>query len=196
MPRTRSTLNLQRILKQWSTFLGSLINSETMHLCVLNCLHEGSANFNASNYPDHHRLLHFVVLLTFSAYWPDTCIRHWILVRFGKSKLSHYLKVKHTFQWSESESIYVYGVNAKETELEVPKWMTFKSWSKWQVGAPLDTIIGRLPLPLLTFWRRNYFFLILAHSVYKLWIIQVPNTLDLWNKLHFEEEKMDSIYHA
>ena len=33
------------------------------------------------------------------------------------------------------------------------------------------------------------FFLILAHPVYKMWIIQEPNTLELWNKLHFEEEK-------
>jgi len=41
----------------------------------------------------------------------------------------------------------------------------------------------------LTFWRRNYFFLILAHTAYKMWIIQEPNTLELWNKLHFEEKK-------
>jgi len=41
----------------------------------------------------------------------------------------------------------------------------------------------------LTFWRRNYFFFNLAHSVYKMWIIQEPNTLELWNKLHFEERK-------
>ena len=42
----------------------------------------------------------------------------------------------------------------------------------------------------LTLWRRNYyFFLILAHSVYKMWIIQEPNKLALWNKLHFEERK-------
>jgi hypothetical protein len=41
----------------------------------------------------------------------------------------------------------------------------------------------------LTFWRRNYFFLILAHPVYKIWIIQEQNKLELWNKLHFEEEK-------
>ena len=33
------------------------------------------------------------------------------------------------------------------------------------------------------------FFLILAHSVYKMWIIQEPNKLALWNKLHFEEKK-------
>jgi len=40
------------------------------------------------------------------------------------------------------------------------------------------------------------FFLILAHSVYKMWIIQETSTLELWNKLHFEEEKKtESIYH-
>ena len=33
------------------------------------------------------------------------------------------------------------------------------------------------------------FFLILAHPVYRMWIIQEPNALELWNKLHFEEEK-------
>ena len=38
------------------------------------------------------------------------------------------------------------------------------------------------------------FFLILAHPVYKMWIIQEPNTLELWNKLHFEEEKTEIIY--
>ena len=37
------------------------------------------------------------------------------------------------------------------------------------------------------------FFLILAHPVYKMRILQEPNTLDLWNKLHFEEEKTESI---
>ena len=37
-------------------------------------------------------------------------------------------------------------------------------------------------------------FLILAHPVHKMWIIQEPNTLELWNKLHFEEKKTESIY--
>ena len=48
----------------------------------------------------------------------------------------------------------------------------------------------------LTFWHRNHFFLILAHPVYKMWIIQEPNTLKLWNKLHFEEKKTESIHHV
>ena len=41
----------------------------------------------------------------------------------------------------------------------------------------------------LTFWHRGVFFLILAHPVYKMWIIQEPNTSELWNKLHFEEKE-------
>ena len=40
------------------------------------------------------------------------------------------------------------------------------------------------------------FFFILAHPVYEMWIIQEPNTLELWNKLHFEEKKTESIYHV
>ena len=48
----------------------------------------------------------------------------------------------------------------------------------------------------LTFWRRNYFFLISAHPVYKMWIIQEVKKLALWNKLHFEEKKTESIEHV
>jgi len=34
------------------------------------------------------------------------------------------------------------------------------------------------------------FFLMLAHPVYKMWIIEEQNTLELWNELHFEEKKL------
>ena len=47
----------------------------------------------------------------------------------------------------------------------------------------------RAVVTVLTLWRRNYFFLISAHPVYKMWIIQEPNKLALWNKLRFEEKK-------
>ena len=36
-------------------------------------------------------------------------------------------------------------------------------------------------------------FFILADPVYKMWIIQEPNKLALWNKLHFEEKKKTGI---
>jgi len=49
---------------------------------------------------------------------------------------------------------------------------------------------------VINFLAPELFFFILAHTVYKMWIIQEPNTLELWNKLHFEEEKTESRRHA
>ena len=42
----------------------------------------------------------------------------------------------------------------------------------------------------LTFWRR-IFFRILAHPVFKMWVIHKPNKVALWNKRHFEEKNGD-----
>ena len=53
----------------------------------------------------------------------------------------------------------------------------------------------RIEFLYLTFWRRNYF-VNFSTPVYKMWIIQEPNKLELWNKLHFEEEKTEIIYHV
>jgi len=53
-----------------------------------------------------------------------------------------------------------------------------------------------LPQHHINLLAPELFFFILAHSVYKMWILQEPNMLDLWNKLHFEEEKTQSIYHV
>ena len=48
----------------------------------------------------------------------------------------------------------------------------------------------------LTFWRPNYFILILAPPVYKMWIIQEQIKLELWKQVHFEErDKPENIYH-
>ena len=52
-------------------------------------------------------------------------------------------------------------------------------------------------LYVINFLAPELFFLILAHTAYKMWIIQEENTLELWNKLHFEErKKTESIYHV
>ena len=48
----------------------------------------------------------------------------------------------------------------------------------------------------VVFLAPELFFLILAHPVCKMWMKQEPNTLELWNKLHFEEKKTESIYHV
>ena len=65
----------------------------------------------------------------------------------------------------------------------------------WQVCADLKAFTASF------LWKFNLlapelFFLILAHYVYTMWIMQEPNKLELWNKLHFEEKKTESIYHV
>ena len=47
----------------------------------------------------------------------------------------------------------------------------------------------------LNFWRR-ILFQILAHPVFKMWVIQKSNKVALWNKRHFEEKKMEIIQHV
>ena len=69
----------------------------------------------------------------------------------------------------------------------------------WATVSGLSCVSEVTPVqqdPISTLWRRNYFFLISAHSVYKMWIIQEPNKLALWNKLHFEEKKPEIIEHV
>jgi len=72
------------------------------------------------------------------------------------------------------------------------KFHNLQSW--WRQSLLSDPVSGNKTS--VTFWRRNFFFLILAHAVYKMWIIQEPNTVELWNRLHFEEKKTESIYHV
>jgi len=40
------------------------------------------------------------------------------------------------------------------------------------------------------------FFFNFSTPLNKMWILQEPNKLELWNKLHFEEKKTESIYHV
>ena len=79
-----------------------------------------------------------------------------------------------------------WGVRAKNTSIKLPCYLklTFHIISFYHCY-----------WLILTFWRRNLF-LILAHPVYKMWIIQEPNTLELWKNLHFEEENTKRIYHV
>ena len=84
----------------------------------------------------------------------------------------------------------------KELTNSVPIYVLYGSvcFLKSPIVSPIKSTSPHQMSQNLTFWSRNYFFLILAHSVYKMWIIQEPSMLELWNKLHFEEEKMDSIH--
>jgi hypothetical protein len=61
----------------------------------------------------------------------------------------------------------------------------FISPTGWNINADSPAFQNYLEFNLLV----PEFFLILAHPVYKMWIIHEPNTLGLWNKLHLQEEK-------
>jgi hypothetical protein len=42
----------------------------------------------------------------------------------------------------------------------------------------------------------EFFFIFLAHPVYKIWIAQEPKKVALWNKRHFEEKEKESVQHV
>jgi hypothetical protein len=65
----------------------------------------------------------------------------------------------------------------------------------WKDGKSITTDLSSWRLNLHINLLAPDFFLILAHPIYKMWIIQKPNMLELWNNLHFEKKK-ESIYHV
>jgi len=74
------------------------------------------------------------------------------------------------------------------------KWVKLSDLSLQGQQPKLTGVLQRQPNFVINLLAPELFSLILAHPVYKMWIIQEPNTLELWNKLHFEEKKTESIY--
>ena len=65
-----------------------------------------------------------------------------------------------------------------------------------QASAHLQLNIIIIIIIIINPFAPELFFFISAHPVYKMWIIQEPNKLALWNRLHFEELKTESIEHV
>jgi len=63
--------------------------------------------------------------------------------------------------------------------------------SKVKIRATSRLTVFSLVLNLLA---PELFFFNFSTPVYKMWIIQEPNTLELWNKLHFEDEIKNGEY--
>ena len=59
----------------------------------------------------------------------------------------------------------------------------------------IHTAVKMKRISILTFWRR-IFFLNFSTPVFKMWVIQKPNKVALWNKRHFKETKMEIIQHV
>jgi len=92
----------------------------------------------------------------------------------------------HSWKWNESQNEtmlsvilkYLYDLRCDKTSLKTRIWQ-ISAMTQFSLACLINLLAPEL------------FFLI-----YKLWIIQEPNTLELWNKLHFEEKKTESIYHV
>ena len=82
------------------------------------------------------------------------------------------LKVQNMYQNLWSHTVYVFPL------------YSFVTW-EWLTVAEICRYLNPL--------APESFVLNLAHPVYKMWIIQESNKLALWNKLHFEEKKTESI---
>ena len=74
------------------------------------------------------------------------------------------------------------------------------AWSRLtSVGrVSVEHVTGLVPYPYrksLTFKHRN-FLLNFSTPVFKMWIIQEPKKVALWNKRHFKEQKTESVQHV
>ena len=75
----------------------------------------------------------------------------------------------------------------------------FLPWQSWSIPNDFVSKAHKLPpLKSLNFnlLAKDFFFQILAHPVFKMWVIQKPNKVAIWNKRHFEEKKMEIIQHV
>ena len=63
----------------------------------------------------------------------------------------------------------------------------------WQLQEAACTSTGSVATSVFNLLAPELFFFNFSTPVYKMWIIQEPNMLELWNKLRFEE-KTESVY--
>ena len=134
----------------------------------------------------------------------DCSVFYWIYDVRTKSVVNSRRYSRKGWKWGFSGYISRYNDSVtcwtiRGLVVDPHRWQGYFLWSLCLLPCTYTWIkrSGREPdfkfIYWLTFWRRNYF-LILAHPVYKMWIIQEPNTLELWNKLHFEEKKKRKVY--
>ena len=60
------------------------------------------------------------------------------------------------------------------------------------LGMIYQDLFSFLPRRLFNLLAPEFGIYILAHPVCKMWIIQEPKKVALWNKQHFEEKKTES----
>jgi hypothetical protein len=111
--------------------------------------------------------------------------------------------------WGISASSWFYYKNLSRCTV---KWKTnklftlqdsysfFLVWTRpheictWNKTA--DYILSHICEENINLLAPELFFFNFSTPAHKMWIIQEPNTLEIWNKLYFEEKKTESIYHV
>ena len=74
-------------------------------------------------------------------------------------------------------------------------WLSSVFWEGTQVPVALPASQAVLAI-WINLLATDFFFQILAHPEFKMWVIQKTNKVALWNKRHFEEKKMEIIQHV
>jgi hypothetical protein len=103
--------------------------------------------------------------------------------------------------YSERRSNRVYTMILRTTRVSIWKrkecllLVLLASWRNQHIKSCDSLLQSTLQLRGLTFRRRN-FLLNFSTPVFKMWIIQEPKKVSLWNKWHFEEEKTESVQHV
>jgi len=125
----------------------------------------------------------------------------YVLQRVCTGLLSEYIILDFNFRSVLNIVFFILG-DSTASEYYVP---TFRNtlfhlhrWCKqeeclYMSVSPRGTIQlpveGLFCVPTFNLLAPELFFLILAHTVNKMWIIHEPNRLQLWNKLYFEGKK-------
>jgi hypothetical protein len=81
------------------------------------------------------------------------------------------------------------------TQLMIWRWPSQNTFGMWTVlcWTPSSRIQFSVSINLLAPEFLKFF---LAHPVCKMWIIQEPKKVAVWNKRHFEEKEMESVQHV
>jgi len=77
---------------------------------------------------------------------------------------------------------------------DVPPSLTLKGIEIYTPNIYICKCVYKIKKVTINRLAPELFFYTLAHPVNKMWIKQEPNTLELWNKLHFEENETESVY--
>ena len=88
--------------------------------------------------------------------------------------------------FNERRSLAMYYQNVHHSALLSPLQSHFQQALSSNIANYCFSLINNISI---NFLATEFFFQILAHSVFKMWVIQKPNKVALWNKRHFEEKK-------